>query len=369
MVEAVAMRTTGLGGDSEVRVGEGLGAGLILGPRRLVPVSLLAADHPALVHEALDRALAAEVTGEHDGRFAIPMDLPDPGTEAPREAAVIDRLRAGPQRLSTVIRTRLEEAALLKLVTRGQVMVAGVTPSDAAHVLGRLDAWDGAAARKALTLMARRRDASGERIAPEGAVLAQRIIDQLTRQTVTCLLEAAFAEDGRDWGEATPEALARHPLAAAGLDRHQGVVQARLSLGVPVIGLGASAPSYYGAVGDRLGTRMVLPAHAGVANAIGAVVGQVAMHAEGIVTSPGPGRFLAHLPEGPQAFAEEGAALAALEARLSEEAGTRARAAGVEAARITAERSLRDAEVEGQRVFVEGRIRVTATGRPRIARA
>ena len=368
MVEAVAMRTTGLGGDSEVRIGEGLGAGLILGPRRLVPVSLLAADHPALVHEALDRALAAEVAGEHDGRFAIPMDLPEPGAEAPREAAVIDRLRAGPQRLSAVIRTRLEEAALLKLVTRGQVMVAGVTPSDAAHVLGRLHAWDGAAALKALTLMARRRDASGERIARDAAAMAQAIIDQLTRQTVTCLLEAAFAEDGRAWGE-TPEALARHALALAGLDGHRGVVETRLALGVPVIGLGASAPSYYGAVGERLGTRMVLPAHAGVANAIGAVVGQVAMHAEGIVTSPGPGRFLAHLPEGPQPFADEAAALAALEARLAEEAGAKARAAGVEAARITAERSLREAEVEGQRVFVEGRIRVSATGRPRIARA
>ena len=102
--------------------------------------------------------------------------------------------------------------------------------------------------------------------------MAQRVIDQLTRQTVECLLAAALAEDGGDWA-GDPEALARHPLMIAGLDGHRGVVRLEAGLNVPVIGLGASAPSYYGAVGARLGTRMILPDHAGVANAIGAVVG------------------------------------------------------------------------------------------------
>ncbi|MCR9148588.1 MAG: hydantoinase/oxoprolinase family protein [Rhodobacteraceae bacterium] len=367
MVEAVAMRTTGLGGDSEVTPGEGLGAGLRLGPRRLVPVSLLASDHPRLVHDALDRALAAEVSGEQDGRFAIPMwHGPPPPAAGPREEAILERLAAGPVRLGAAVRTRLEEAALNRLVARGEVMVSGVTPSDAAHVLGRLSAWDGAAAEKALALFARRRDASGERIAPDARTMAGRVIDQLTRQTVTCLLEAAFAEDRRDWDE-RPEALAAHPLTLAGLDGHAGIVRTTLCLGVPVVGLGASAPSYYGAVGARLGTRMVLPDHAGVANAIGAVVGQVAMHVEGTVTSPGAGRFVAHLPGGPKPFAEAGAAMAALEAALSDEAARRARAAGVEAARLSVERAIDEAEIEGQPVFIEGRLRVTARGRPRIA--
>ena len=51
MVEAVAMRTTGLGGDSEVHVNtEGLKGGVHLGPRRVLPVSLLAAQSPDVVH-------------------------------------------------------------------------------------------------------------------------------------------------------------------------------------------------------------------------------------------------------------------------------------------------------------------------------
>jgi hypothetical protein len=131
------------------------------------------------------------------------------------------------------------------------------------------------------------------------------------------------------------------------------VVQVALSLGVPVVGLGASAPTWYGAVGERLGTRMVLPAHAGVANAIGAVVGQVAMVASGTVTSPGPGLYAAHLPGGPQRFTDRDAALEALTAALSADALARAQRAGVDDARLSVERDIREVPVEGQTMFIE----------------
>jgi N-methylhydantoinase A/oxoprolinase/acetone carboxylase beta subunit len=367
MVEAVAMRTTGLGGDSEVHlVTEGLEGGLRLGPRRLVPVSLLAVDHRALVHEALDRWLAAEVTGELDGRFVIPMGGQTGGL-TPREAGVLARIM-GAMPLGQALSSRLEVAALERLVARGLVMISGVTPSDASHVLGRLDAWDGAAAEKALRLMARRRTGRGERFAPDAPALAQAIIDQLTQQTVECLLDAAFAEDPAFAGQ-PPEVLARHALTRAGLDGHRGLVELTARLGVPVIGLGASAPSYYGAVGARLGARMILPDHAGVANAIGAVVGQVAQRATGLVTSPGEGRFTAHLPQGLAVFPERDAALAALEAALVEEASTRARAAGAEELSITLTRDIREAQIEGRAMFIEATLTATASGRPRVARS
>ena len=367
MVEAVAMRTTGLGGDSEVHLVEGLSTTLRLGPRRLVPVSLAARDWPGLVHDALDTWLAQDAVGEMDGRFALPMwhGTPPMGL-APREAGVVERLEDGPVRLADAVRTRLDLPALMRLVQRGQVMIAGVTPSDAAHVLGRLDSWDGRAALKAVTLFARRRNGRGDRIADAPRALAQAIIDQLTRQTVDCLLEAAFAdEDG--WAD-QPEVLARHPLLRAGLAGHDGILRLRAELALPVIGLGASAPSYYGAVGTALNARMVLPEHAGVANAIGAVVGQSSVHAEGLVSSPGPGLFVAHLGAGPAQYADRDAAIAALRQSLEDEARTRAQTAGMEDMRVTETCDLTEVEVEGQAMFLEARLRIRVTGRPRIAR-
>jgi N-methylhydantoinase A/oxoprolinase/acetone carboxylase beta subunit len=366
MVEAVAMRTTGLGGDSEVHpVTEGLQGGLRLGPRRLVPVSLLAVDHPQMVHDALDRALTADAVGEMDGRFVIPMGG-DSGGLTPREATLLARLTA-PMPMTAALTSRLEVAALERLVARGLVMIAGVTPSDASHVLGRLSAWDAEAAEKAVRLLSRRRNGRGDRFAADAAELAQAIIDQLTAQTMDCLLEAAFGEDGTFAGQ-SPEALARHPLLRAGLDQHRGVIQITAWLGVPVVGLGASAPAYYGAVGERLGARMILPEHAGVANAIGAVVGQVSQRVTGLVSSPGEGSFIAHLADGLQTFADRDAAMAALEAALVAEATTRARAAGAEEVHIVTRRDIREAEVEGRSMFIEATLTATASGRPRIAR-
>lgn len=365
MVEAVAMRTWGLGGDSEVHVREGLEGGLRLGPRRLMPISLAAHHYPDLVHRALDRALSQDVPASDGGQFVIPLWSDEPDGLDAREQVVVDRLSDGPLRLGQAVQTRMENPALARLVGRGLVLLAGVTPSDAAHCLGLVDAWDRHAAEKALALFARRRIGAGNRIAASAEELARQIIDQLTAQTTDCLLQAGFAEDDLDWSD--PAALAQHPLTMAGLDQHKGVVKIKMSLGVPVIGLGASAATYYGAVGQRLGTRMVLPAHGGVANAIGAVVGQVRMHATGTVTGAGEGAFAVHLPDGPQMFADRDTAFAALEGALHAEAEAAVRASGVEEIRFSVSRDIAEAEVENRAMFIEATIRVEASGRPRIA--
>ncbi|MFW8633812.1 hydantoinase/oxoprolinase N-terminal domain-containing protein [Cribrihabitans pelagius] len=367
MVEAVAMRTTGLGGDSEVHLNaSGLEGGLRLGPRRLVPVSLIAVDAPEVVHGALEAQMSATAPGEYDGRFvrAVP-GLPVAGLSE-REAALLARIGMHVHPLGQILRTRMEQGALARLVDRGLVQVAGVTPSDASHVLGRADAWDAAAAEKALTLFARRRVGSGERAAPDAAALAQMIVDQLTEQTALTLLEAAFAEESGAFG-VPPEQLARHVLLQKGLARHRGLLALDAALNVDVVGLGASAPSYYPAVGERLRCRMVLPEHAGVANAIGAVVGRVTMRRSGSVTAPGEGRFRVHLDSGPEDFTAAEDALAALEAALSGEARAAAEAAGAEDIHLHVERDIRVAQVEAREVFVEAALTVEASGRPRVA--
>lgn len=367
MVEAVAMRTTGLGGDSEAHlITTGLDGGFTLGPRRLIPVSLLAVEHGQMVHDALDRALSSDAVGEHDGRFVIPMGF-EPAGLTPREAGLLARITK-PMPLALALTSRLEVAAMDRLVARGLVMLSGVTPSDASHVLGGLADWDAEAARKAVWLMARRRNGRGERVAKDPATLAQAIIDQLTEQTATCLLEAAFGEDPVFAGQDSAT-LARHPLLRAGLAEHRGVVELSARIGVPIVGLGASAPYYYSAVGARLGAKMILPEHAGVANAIGAVVGQISQRATGVVSSAGEGQFTAHLFYGPERFTSKQDAMAAMQDALIADASARARAAGADELLITATQDVRAAEVEGREMFIEATLTVTASGRPRVAHA
>ncbi|SEP98419.1 hydantoinase/oxoprolinase N-terminal domain-containing protein [Thalassovita taeanensis] len=367
MVEAVAMRTTGLGGDSEVHfISEGLQGGVTLGPRRLLPVSLLAASAPEVVHGALEAQLRSAVPGEHDGRFVRAVEGVDAGGLSARDQALLQRIGVDVHPLGTVLKAQVDVQALQRLVGRGLVQVAGLTPSDASHVLGGLDRWDRAAAEKAMLLFGRRRTGAGEVLARDPLMMAQMIVDRLTEQTSLALLETAFAEEDESFG-LPPEELARHVLMRRGLAGHQGLIRLEAGLNVPVIGLGASALSYYPAVGERLRCEMILPKHGGVANAIGAVVGRVSMRRTGSVTSPSEGKYRVHLETGPEDFASSEDAMERLEAALRMVVRAEALASGAEDIHIHATRDIRMARVEAREVFLEAEITVEASGRPRIA--
>ena len=367
MVEAVAMRTTGLGGDSEVHVmDEGLRGGVTRGPRRLVPVSLMAMEAPEVVHAALDAQLRSTTPGEYDARFVRAVPGVEAGGLAARDAALLARVGERVQPLGEVLKTRIEVQALRRLVIRGLVQVSGVTPSDASHVLRRLEAWDAEAAEKALQLLARKRTGSGNMLATDARAMAQMVVDRLTHQTSLALLEAAFAEEEVDFG-LPPAQLARHVLLQRGLDHHRGLMRLEAGINVPVIGLGASAGSYYPAVGERLGAEMIVPEHAGVANAIGAVVGRVTIRRTGTVTSPSAGIYRVHLETGPEDYADVDTALRALQEALEQEARSEAEAAGAVDIHVSAARDLKEAQVEAREVFIEAEITVEASGRPRIA--
>jgi N-methylhydantoinase A/oxoprolinase/acetone carboxylase beta subunit len=369
MVEAVAMRTSGLGGDSEVHAArDGLQGGLALGPRRVLPVSLAAQQFPDVVLAALERQVRADRLGEYDARFVVPIRHSGhvPTGLSDREARVLERVGDQAWEMGKLLTNRMESAALKTLVARGLVMVSAVTPSDAAHVTGILDTWNADAAHAALDLFSRQRNGAGQRIAATAEDMAKAIIDQVTTQTAETLLDAAFAEDETDFG--LPSAtLAKHVLTRLGTQHHRGLVSVDVGLNLPVIGLGASAPSYYGAVGELLSTRMVLPEYAGVANAIGAVVGQISMRKSGQVTSAGEGRYRVHFPEGPQDYNNQDAALCDLETFLSDAAHADALASGAEGIRVRVEKDIRTANIEGKHVFVEADFTAIATGRPRIA--
>lgn len=367
MVEAVAMRTHGLGGDSEVHfVSEGLKGGVTLGPRRLLPISLLGSEASQIVHDALDQQLRCTTPGEHDGRFVRIFQGQSTEGLGQREADLLARIGNDARPLAEILRNRLEQGALKRLVERGLVQIAGVTPSDASHVLGTSQMWDKDAAEKALLLFGRRRTGSGNTLSKDAEFIANMIVDRLTYQTSLALLETAFSEENPNFG--VPEdVLARHVLTQRGLQNHRGLLRLDVGLNLPVVGLGASAANYYPAVGRLLGSEMILPEHAGVANAIGAVVGRITMRRSGTVTSPSEGKYRVHLETGPEDFSDPEAAMSRLEAALNEQIMKDTLAAGAIDIQTHATRDIRKAKTEAREVFIEATILVESTGRARVA--
>jgi N-methylhydantoinase A/oxoprolinase/acetone carboxylase beta subunit len=367
MVEAVAMRTFGLGGDSEVALEAGaLDPKILLGPRRLLPLSLAGMAHGADVIDALERQLRAPNPGRLDGRFAVRTGVPDrlaAGLTAP-EARLYAEIGAVPLPLDALLSSTAQLATLNRLVSRGLVHISGFTPSDAAHVLGRQANWDAAAAHLGAELLARRRDGRGQLIAASPEAFCERVLAALTRQSAEVILETAFAEDGLPGGETVA-----HELVQRALDLQHGFARVTVALDRPVIGLGASAPLHYAGLPQLVGHSCVVPEDADVANALGAVVGQVRVSADATVSQPAEGIYrLSVGDDAPRDFGDEEQALAEGERAARDVLATRAAEAGAESFEITVECDVRSATVEGQRSFIEAVLTATATGRPRIGR-
>ncbi len=365
MVEAVAMRTFGLGGDSEASLADGgLDMALKLGPRRLVPLSLLAMTHAGAVLPELERQLRAGRPGRHDGRFALSAGLPKALAAGldPREAELFARLSTSPLPLDTLLTSAMELPVLNRLVARGLVQVAGFTPSDAAHALGLQANWHAGAAHLGAELFARRKNGRGQPLAPDGAALSRLVLAEITRRSAEVILETAFAEDGLDGPAAVAHALVQRAMQGEG-----GIARLSVALDRPVIGLGASAGLHYGGLAALLGRECVIPAHADVANAVGAVAGQVRVSTEVRVSQPVEGRFRLASSARIADFADEDSALAAAEAEASALALAAAKDAGAGEAEVHAERHVSAVSVEGQRAFIEAIVRATASGRPAIS--
>ncbi len=365
MVEAVAMRTFGLGGDSEVALEDGgLSPGILLGPRRLVPLALAGVAHrDALVGE-LERQLRAPNPGRMDGRFAVRTGVPDrlaAGLTGP-EAKLYDLVGPAPLPLDTLLTSTAQNATLNRLVSRGLVHVCGFTPSDAAHTLGRQANWNAETARLGAELFARKRDGRGQPIAPTPEALSERVLSALTRWSAEVILETAFAEDGLD-GAAT----VAHALVQRAVDAHAGIARLTVALDRPVIGLGASAPLHYAGLPPLVGNGCVVPEDTDVANALGAVVGQVRVTAEAEVAQPKEGLFRVSVGDTVRDFTGETAAMDYAEKQVRDIASGRALAAGTDTAEIEVTRDLNTATVAGQRTFVAAHVVAVATGRPRIA--
>ncbi len=364
MVEAVALRTYGLGGDSEVHIDDrGLEAKITLGPRRFLPLSLLAATHGESVLQALDMQLRASHAGRHDGRFALRISLSDMHVEAlqPQEQSLLARIGSTPVPLNALLTMNAQKALLDRLVARGLVHLSGITPSDALHVLGRQHQWNADAARLVLQIAARRRSGAGLQIAASAEDLARNIVDRLTRQSSEVILAACLAEDGVE---------AIDPAVSLAVDRAlkrvPGIARFSLALDRPLVGLGASAPVYYPAIADMLGARSVIPADADVANAIGAVVGQIRVVIAVTVTSPEDGLYVVAGAGETMTVVGEAAALKTARDRATAGARDKAGQEGAGDILISIDEKILAPEVEGSRKLVEAVVTVTATGRPRM---
>ncbi|MBS0373315.1 MAG: hydantoinase/oxoprolinase family protein [Proteobacteria bacterium] len=366
MVEAVDMRTVGLGGDSEVVLDRD--AHLKVGPRKAMPLSLLGHQAPAVVADL--RVLA---TLDRLPDFATHYAFRNPGREAPSHLSALERriwdaLGPEPRRASAVVRNFAGLEALRRLADAGLATISAFTPSDAMHVLGRQSGWNAEAGELGARLIAiDERNVKAAKSAATPQAICERTLEIVIQESARILLATALAEDpglearqGR-WGLLGDRLVAD---AVAGR-RTSALVDVGLRLATPLVAIGAPVGAYYPEIARRLGAPLSVPEHAAVCNAVGAVAGVVAQTVEVVVNQPTFKVFRVHDPAGSRDYEDPEAAIehARRASRdLAVAAAERAGAVGLHVETVVTERR---AQVGLSHDYLaEAVARSTATGRP-----
>lgn len=308
LVRAVAMRTFGLGGDSEVTIDP---AGHpVLKAGRVVPLSLLAHRFPEVLQRMqalLDDPQGAPYAGLFVLRPFGASAVDSVGTDlTAREQEVLGAVGDAPVSMDKVVHGPTRQKALDRLVGLGRLAVSGYTPSDAAHVLGLQGQWDrqgavlgGLLLERRLRMQAATRPADRE---TQATAFAQSVFDAAVRASGRAVLAAL--------SEGTVEALGPFVEAAVdGSGRYRGLAVS-VRPAVPLVGVGGPAGVFYPELGRRLGCDVVLPPHAAVANAVGAAIGVIRVRVTLEVTGAGPGLWRLHGLDEPETFVDPTLALA-----------------------------------------------------------
>ncbi|MFH1085161.1 MAG: hypothetical protein V1772_05315, partial [Chloroflexota bacterium] len=288
-------------------------------------------------------------------------------THPPFEEELMARLAQGPCALVEVHRImrhpELYGPYLQRLERQGTVVRAAMTPSDAAHVLGRYHAWDRPAAELAAELLARRAG-----LAP--ADLCQQVLRMVSARVAREIVYKLLHDEGFDGHH--DEADGDNPLIARALcPQEEQTLSCQLSMTPTLVAIGAPVETYFPRVAEMLNAHLVIPPHADVANAIGAVVGSVMVRVHVLVIPDDETeQYRAHLPDEVRLFASLCEALAYSEERARHLAQSGAERAGAEDIRLRVTRRDHSAPVAngwGQTIFVQTDLEVTAVGRPRLA--
>ena len=364
MVEAADIRTCGLGGDSEVTpVGRGTAGGLTLGPRRAVPLSLLATQWPE-VKDKLAEQLAVAVPMSTDARFVMPLMPNGVPTWLTRSEARLaaKAIEIGPSSVAEIAGTQLALGAVDRLIGRGLLTLATFTPTDALHVTGDFTGFDAEAAMLGAKLIARQKTGIGQPIAETPEELARRTLSELHRRTGLALMDAAMAHDGAGEMQATNNPLLAN-LYRDGTTGKDSLVKLSLELGTGLVALGASAATHYPHVARRIGVELTVPDHAEVAGAVGAAAGSVRQRVMISVTQPSEGRYRVHLPGGPRDLGVMDEALASARKVAGQLAEERARKAGAASVSIEISEDIKVVPLGGgKELFIEALVQATADG-------
>ncbi|MBI5441104.1 MAG: hydantoinase/oxoprolinase family protein [Deltaproteobacteria bacterium] len=369
-VTAVDVRPVGLGGDSHIWTDQP--AKILIGPKRVEPLCLLADRYPEVVPQLRDLLnRPRNETRFTPTAFWIRNGAPECLQLTGREAQILEVLEQGPRNIFGVA-SALETYPiairddLARLEAKRALRPAGFTPTDMFQIRD----------------LYRR----GDR---EASVLAADVLaHQLGMETESFLLEVKEIFNRKASLEIV-EALASHPVpyrlrqeecpacrdvwTSAFWERHESIRRAQVgrlrwsvALEDPLVGIGAPANILVPPLAERLHTEALIPEHAEVANALGAIVGTILVQQEVLIRPATGNTFVCFTADGKLPCDTLNHAVERGRTYLAEKLQSEVRRAGGDEMELTIREERKQARLaSGLEMIVEVILRGKAIAKPR----
>lgn len=354
-VRAVDMWTVGLGGDSRVDVRpEGR---LLIGPRRALPLCAASRIFPQFLPTLREFYNRHAKKLKTDLNFFSLVRKP-PFALSRYEKALLDALDGNILHCDRIAEIVGPFVSLDRFVALGFLSEVAFTPTDLLHARGALDLFDKEASIIGADILA-------QRMGMDRAKFLNRLADEITSALYLQITAKALQDNkrlSRAWSSANFDFLDRLLQLPA-----ESGVALDVRLGRPLLGVGAPVGAFLPEAASKLSTRLIVPEHAEVANAFGAITGRVVERTEVTIRPHRLDGFNLLATDAQYRFDTLEEALAAGEEHSRKNAKRRAEERGgreIEVSVTREELLMPMAGTRGDRVFLEIKLTATASGLP-----
>ena len=276
MVKGMYVKTFALGGDSAVRF---RGGRLYMDDRRVIPLSLLGKEHPEIVQKLkkLSEKQRMHTRMLHEF-YVLQKDIAGKHGYTDEEYKICQALKEGPlmaEGLAERIGSEIYFLDTRRLEEEEVLMKSGLTPTDMMVLKGDFSIYPKEAAQAALGFVSRNVGMEAEQI-PDAVY--DLVEEKMYCSIARILMEQKYPKNGKLLGEESVDQLLKwsYEDAKARTGEEKAWMRCRITTDLPIVGAGAPIHIFLPRVAALLGTEAVVPKFAEVANAIGAIAGQVA---------------------------------------------------------------------------------------------
>ena len=353
-VEAAKVRTIGVGGDSLIFVNRD--RELSVGPRRVIPLCVLAERHPEVVN-FLQTVLGLVEKAPYQSLIPCSFYMRT-GRENRGGAPLPEYLSAHPVSEFLLCRDSGKTFCsweLEHLERKGRVFRSSLTPTDIRVAEEQFEFGNREAAKLGLAIFSRH-------LGMEESGFVENVEEKIGEKL--CLEAVNLVGDKND--NALSQLVGRwfKPKSsnAKGVD-----LDVQVTLTAPVIGVGAPAAAYLPGIFRRLHTKCVLPKAYEVCVAVGSVVGMVDITVAAKIIPGESGHFVLYTDTGREEFDTEEEAVSKGRRHLEELARKRMVQDHVVGPLLDFSVDQRKATTKsGEDIYLETELRLRATGRPNV---